>query len=216
MNITGLLHIGDFFVVLILWAIWFAIDRLVLKFVHILPIKAVKSTSFTHKLKIVLWIFFALLSVLYLANKSLLLTVFLLVAVALALWSFWRDFFAYIVIQFNNELKENEKIKWKDLTGTVKQITTRNLYLETDDGKMEIIPLHLFTTAAYTKLQQVNKPVKYSFYVQDLKQPEEIKKKLFMSPWVIKHLPIIIEKQDNAYKVTCYTFDKNTSLKIGI
>ena len=167
MNIVGLLHIGDILVILILWGILFVIQKVVLRFIHLLPFKIVKQSSFVKKVNIVLWTFFALLSVLYLGNKSLLFTVFLLIAVALAFWSFWRDFFANIVIQFNNELKENEKIKWKEITGTIKQITTRNIYLETDDGKMEIIPLHLFVSDAYTKLQQVNKPLKYSFSVND-------------------------------------------------
>ena len=216
MNIVGLLHIGDVFIILLLWAATFAVQKVAYRLLRLLPYRQTKSEVFYNRFNIILWSFFVLLSLLYLGNKSLVFTIFLVVSAALAFWSFWRDFFAYIVLQFNNEIKVGEKIKWQTMSGTVKRISTRNIYIETDAGKMEIIPLHLFVANTYTKVQQINRPYKFSFKVSAEKTSDEIKRKLFANPWVIKHLPVVVEKNEDGFTVTCFTFDKDASLMISI
>ncbi len=216
MNIAGLLHIGDVLVILLLWAMMFAIQKLVHRFIYLLPYQKIKSQSVLNKFNILLWTFFALLSILYLGNKSLLFTIFIVVAVALAFWSFWRDFFAYVIIQFNNELTVNERIKWQNISGVVKRLTTRNIYVETDNGKMEIIPLHLFVSNTYTKMQQINRPLLHTFTVPADVDAGYIRKQLFINPWVIKHMPVNIEKTAEGYKVSCYTFNKDAALNIAV
>jgi small-conductance mechanosensitive channel len=184
------------------------------RFIYLLPYQTIKSQSALNKFNVLLWTFFVLLSTLYLGNKSLLFTIFIVVAIVLAFWSFWRNFFAYVVIQFNNELTANERIKWQGISGVVKRLTTRNIYLETDAGKMEIIPLYLFVSKTYTKMQQINRPLLHTFTVSSKEDVQHIRQKLFANPWVIKHLPVNIEKNDEGYKVSCYTFNKNTALYI--
>ncbi len=216
MNIVGLLHIGDVLIILFLWIMMFAIQKLVHRFIYLLPYQKVKSQAALNKFNILLWTFFALLSVLYLGNKSLVFTIFIVIALALAFWSFWRDFFAYVVIQFNNELAVNDKIRWQHISGVIKRITTRNIYLETDNGKTEIIPLHLFVSNTYTKMQQTNRPLRHTFTVLSASGAGHIRRQLAVNPWVIKHLPVTIEKTDNGYKVSCYTFNKESALNIEV
>lgn len=153
--------------------------------------KAVQKTKFRlFKLEVLAWAVFTLFALYNLLAESLWISGFIILAVGLIGFNYWRDLFMGIVFRLENNFKKGDPVQYMDHKGLIYKIDKRNIQLKTEDEELIFIPYRGISKDLLIKRQAKGKlkTAKLVINLNDLTFDEivpKIQNLVFECPWAI-------------------------------
>jgi len=171
----------------------------------------------------VIWLVYLLTSAIFFLKHNIVFSVLLFLF--LSLLFYWysrfalRDFIAGLVFKSENQFSISDIIEVGDFTGEIKKFHYRNIEIETEKGKMILIPYSVLLGITGSPRNISDTVLTYSFEITiPAKLPfdkitEQLRKYIYSLPWAtLKNESKIqlIEEIDNSYvvKITLFSFEE--------
>ena len=116
-----------------------------------------RAKLYLYRIEVVSWIAFTLFSIYQLMVDSIYITSALLIVIILAGINFWRDLFAGIAFRLENKFELRDPVKYENYSGTLDNISKRNISIKTDKEELVTIPFRKLTSAIFIKRQAKEK-----------------------------------------------------------
>ena len=169
------------------------------------------------------WVFYLLASAVFFLKHNIVFSAVLFILILLLF--FWyarfalRDYVAGIVFKSENRFLLHDIIEADGIKGEIRKFHYRNIELETDNGKLVLVPYSLLLGIVGSPQSVGDSVLNYSFEISISGKKsfdivaENLKKFILTLPWAtIKNEPriqLIIENNDYiTLKITLYSFDE--------
>jgi len=151
------------------------------------------------KITLVIWVFVWLLSLVFLLNKSFLITVVMLALIIVIGGKYWRDVVAGLTVKFEDRISKGDYLTKDEYEGVVQQMGIRGILIRIKNGENAFIPYRNLTDFRVRKLDRGVKNELNTVLVQfkpdipmDLAM-EKLRIEILQIPYTLLTQPVQIE-----------------------
>lgn len=113
-----------------------------------------KITSIWGKISLITWVLVWLLSLVFLLNKSFLITVVMLALFMVIGGRYWRDILAGLTVKFEDRISKGDYLTKDEYEGVVQQMGVRGILIRMKNGENAFIPYRNLTDFRVRKLDR--------------------------------------------------------------
>jgi len=171
------------------------------------------------------WFLFSMFALYRLLLVSPTITIVFVTILIVLSWSFWKDFFAGLLLRIERSVEVGDLIRINEGDNTtqediVQKISYRNITVKRANGEFVLIPYHKLSELSMTKSHREGKLFRQIFTVEMTKMDQLTAKELLLqilyeNPWVVPAQKPLIEHIGNGiFQVTAFASDKDASERL--
>ena len=151
------------------------------------------------RITLIIWLTIWILSLIFLLNKSFMVTVVMLSLVLIMGGKYWRDVIAGLTVKFEDRITEGDFLTKEDYEGVVQELGIRGILLRMKNGENAFIPYRNLTDFKVRKLDRGVKNelntviVKFNPKIPMDTAMDQLRVEILQIPYTILTQPVQIE-----------------------